>query len=235
MARKSKPKQESNFPDGFLFCAMRADLIFELETPARRPECKWFLSNTLPKWQRDDVRACLVNAASCWPTVAGVTAEEVTSEGQADLIIRCVNLGGPYGVLADCELPGPKVQHMRLDTSEEWTVKLGADVPQNMIDLNRVVRHEWGHYWGMGHAPQGSPNLMAPTYSRSIWEPKSWEIQQMTKAYGQPKAPPPDLPPPTTPGGDEPDLMVIRGKSGKVTAKFRLTRIPLSSNSEEIV
>ncbi len=181
--------------DELYFCAVRADLVFDLETPARNPECRWFLENTLPRWARDDVRAALADAAACWPKIAGVTAEEVTTPDQADLIIRCVNLGGPYGVLADCELPGPKIQHMRLDTSEEWVVKLGADVPKNMIDLNRVVRHEWGHFWGMGHAPQGSPNLMAPTYARTIWEPQSWEIQQMRQAYGIPKPPPAPLPP----------------------------------------
>lgn len=183
------------------FCGLKANLVLDLETPARLPRCRWFLVNSLPRWQRDDVRAALVDALGCWTLIADVTVEESRSEDLADLLIRCIGLDGAYGVLADCELPGPRVQHMRLDTSEQWTVRLGQDVPRGLIDLNRVVRHEAGHYWGMGHAPQGSRNLMAPTYSAGIWEPQGWEVDQMQKAYGLPRATPtkPEPPPPGNP------------------------------------
>lgn len=203
------------FPDdNFHFCNLRADFTTELATPARPPLCRWWLENTLPKWHRDDVRAVLAQAAAIWPKVANVRVEEARSSDQADLIISCVNLGGPLGVLADCELPGPRVQRMRFDTSEQWTFRIGLDVPSGLIDLYRVGGHEWGHFWGMGHAPSGSANLMAPVYSKSIWGPQSWEVEQMSGAYGPPLTTPPPSPPPA-PG--KPVRIVIEAFPDHVT------------------
>lgn len=191
------------------FCGLKADLSLDLATPARLNRCRWWLDNTLPRWQRDDVRAVLADALGVWRTVADVQVEEAQNADVADLLVRCVALDGAYGVLADCELPGPRIQHMRLDTNEQWTVFLGENVPNGLIDLNRVLRHESGHFWGMGHAPAGSPNLMAPVYSKSIWTPQAWEIQQMQAAYGPPRPSP--TPPPAPPAPAEPFVIKIHG------------------------
>jgi hypothetical protein len=210
MAKKKKPplRPKPSPDDGFEFCALRADFSLDLATPARLPRCKWWLENTLPSWQRDDVRAAISQALGAWSTVADVQTEEARSPDLADLIIRCVNLGGPQGVLADCELPGPRIQHMRLDTSERWTLFVGEAVPAGLIDIYRVILHEGGHYWGMGHAPAGSLNVMAPNYSKTIWVPRSWEIEQMQAAYGKPRPGTPTQPPPS-PG--EPFTLKIFG------------------------
>ena len=210
--------------EGDHFCGLRASFVTELLTPARPRLCRWFLANETLNLPTPEVRAALKAAAGAWPKVANVRVEEVLVEEQADLVIRCVDLGGPYGVLADCELPGPKVQHMRLDSTESWVVHLGQDVPANLIDLYRVAVHEWGHAWGMGHAPQGSPNLMSPTYSRSIWVPQGWERDQMVRGYG----PPPPAPEPPVVPSEPPEAMVkwiaALDAAGATLAKYEVLR-----------
>lgn len=175
--------------DGYLFCAYPEAMI--TEDLKRDPVARWYVQRGLSRVSRDSIRAQVQAVLNGWSSVASVAGVEAGSEDQADFVIKIVSsIDGRQGVLADCMLPGPRVQVMRLDDSELWTVHMGPDVPQQNIDLYRVLYHECGHFWGMGHAPQNSPNLMAPVYSRSIWTPQSWERQEMVKLYGPPKAPP---------------------------------------------
>lgn len=155
---------------------------------------RWYVAGGLSRITRESIQAQTQAAMNAWSSVANVEGVQASSEDQADLVIRVASIDGRQGVLADCMLPGPRVQIMRLDNDELWTVFMGPDVPNQSIDLYRVLLHELGHFWGMGHAPQGSPNLMAPVYSRNIWEPRSWEIGEMQRGYGPPKASPTPTP-----------------------------------------
>ncbi len=188
-------------------------------TSRRPPRAKWFLAGDLPGIERDYLRRCVADAFGRWSAVAGCSGEETDTEQGADLVIRTQVLDGPMGVLADCVLPGPRVQVMRLDTSERWTIHVGPGVPQGRIDIVRVLTHELGHFWGIGHIGRG--NLMAPTYSDSVERPQPGDVQEMaTKGYGPPQ---PSAPPPGS--VDLPMEMHIIGQSGRVTAKYRLERV----------
>ncbi len=172
--------------DGYVYCGLSEQLA--TEEIQRDPLAKWYVAGGIPGGpNRDQIRDVVTQCMLVWGTVANVRAVEVPEE-QADLVIHPHSIDGRMGVLADCMLPGPRVQVLRLDQSEMWTIHLGVDVSGALIDLYRVMLHELGHYWGMGHAPKNSKNLMAPTYSREIFSPRSWEIQGMQSLYGPPVA-----------------------------------------------
>lgn len=151
-----------------------------------------------------------------WAAVAGVDGREAGPGERPDLLIRLARLDGRGGVLADCQLPGPAVQLMRVDVGESWVVQLGVRRPDGQTDLWRVLRHEAGHFWGLGHAPRGSRNLMAPVYSDSVDGPTGdWDQSEMQRLHGPPRpaAPrPPQGPPPVPDDGDGVDV----GLAGKV-------------------
>lgn len=201
------------------FCGLPEAL--ELDVSVRRNNtATWQLAGDLANFGRDSLRAAIQLAFDTWSGVANCSAKEASPGETPDLILSTVRLDGPQGVLADCELPGPTIQHLRMDTSEKWIIQLGPGVPQGKIDIERVLTHELGHFWGIGHISNG--NLMAPTYSTSIDKPQSGDVQEITSRYG----PPQTTPVPPTPGDvDLPDQMVIIGKSGRETARFKLTRI----------
>ena len=183
----------------------------------RSATATWWFMGDLIGLSKDQIRKAIQDAFNSWTKVANCRGVEASTQQQASLLIAVKQLDGPQGVLADCELPGPAIQHMRVDNAEQWTVQLGSNVPANLIDIERVLRHELGHFWGIGHISRG--NLMAPTYSSKIWEPQQGDIEEMVGKYGPPIATP-------SPSPGMPYEMWIKDEQGIVTSKFRLIRLP---------
>jgi hypothetical protein len=101
-----------------------------------------------------------------------------------------------------------------------WTVQLGPSVSSSLIDLDRVLRHEIGHFWGIGHDRKGAQSLMAPTYSRSIWSAQEWDVSQIQSLYGKRETPPPSpASPPTT--DDDPYYTVLFNRAGSEICRFK--------------
>ncbi len=173
-------------------CGLPDALVLGLEV-RRNAQARWFLAGDLAGIGRDKLRAAIAEAFRRWSAVSGCTGTETTNPAEADLVIQTVPLDGPSSVLADCELPGPRVQRMRVDTTERWTLVDGPGVPSNQIDLTRVLTHELGHFWGVGHISAG--NLMAPTYSTRIDRPVRGDTAEMVARYGPPVVVSPTQPP----------------------------------------
>jgi hypothetical protein len=123
---------------------------------------------------------------------------------EANILITVAPLGGPMGVLADCQLVpcniGDKnnVQMlMRADRSEQW---VWANTPSGMaIDWQRVFAHEWVHGLGLPHIK--TPNsLLNPTYNPRIRGLQPGDIDLLVKLglRLRPKAAP--TPPQPSPG-----------------------------------
>jgi len=140
-------------------------------------------------------------ACALWEAKSGVRLERTYN--QSDIVLLTRRIDSEFGVLAEAELPcgNPVGRTFRLwmDTSEQWVN--AQNPPARSMDALRVLAHELGHSLGLGHAPQGSANLMAPSVS-SIRGPQQWDVDQAVARYGLPSATPgDDDPPPPEAGG----------------------------------
>lgn len=201
--------------EGYLYCGLALNL--ETMEVRRSRSTKWWVRDGIDKAPRDVIRRCVADAMLMWSRHANVSAIEASSEQDADFLVITSSIDGRQGVLADCQLPGPRQQLCRIDNAEAWTVQLGPSVANNVIDLDRVMKHEIGHFWGIGHDRQGAKSLMAPTYSRSIFDAKEWDIEMIQSLYG----PPMSIPEP----GQIPTYQVWYDQNGKEMKRFRLTEI----------
>ena len=153
---------------------------------------KWTVQDAVAPFSKSETRDVMHMAWAQWEAVCGIKTQHV-SRGLANVTILSQRIDGQNGVLAEAQLPCGNVSEQtqlwaRFDTGEDWTVSgnLGPS-----MDLLRVAAHELGHSLGMGHAPQGSRNLMAPTVS-NIRTPQKWGIEQSVIRYGQPNQTPVD-------------------------------------------
>lgn len=203
-------------------CGLPDALVLGLEV-RRAAQAQWFLAGELPGVDREYLRHSIASAFSRWSAVCGCSGVETDNAARADLVIQTTRIDGVQGVLADCELPGPRVQKMRLDNSERWTIHVGPGVPGGQLDLVRVLTHELGHFWGLGHLARG--NLMQPMYSDAIDRPAAGDVAEMVARYGPPVPSTPAPAPSPSPGVDLPAEMVILGQHGATLARYRLERI----------
>lgn len=173
----------------------------------RNPTATWrFAGPALPTVGVAETRKAIQDAFDCWSEVCPISAVEAdASDPSPSILIVTTKIDHRNGVLADCELPGPRVQRMRLDTSESWVIALPGSIPSGRIGLDNVLRHELGHFWGLGHISDG--NLMAPIYDPDLATPRPGDVAAMGRLYpGGPAKPPSPTPP--APSGD----VVIRIK-----------------------
>lgn len=201
--------------DGYLFCGLSEQL--ETLEVKRSNLARFFVSQD--GWPgrapRDVVRRCVTDAMNMWAEFAPIQGVEVSTEQEADLVVRPASIDGSQGVLADCMLPGPRVQVLRCDNAELWTVQLGPLVDPSLIDLDRVLRHEIGHFWGIGHDRKGAQSLMAPTYSRSIWSAQEgFDVDSIQSLYGKRTTPAPTQ-------DDVPYWVVLFNKGGEELSRFK--------------
>jgi hypothetical protein len=173
------------------------------------PTLTWTILDELPHVNYDDFKAAADWGLKGWSSVSKLRPVFTDKAGEARLKIYTRKLDGPQGVLADCELPNPGVQSvtMRIDLSEDWDAGITSPITRQ-IKLADVIRHEGGHGIGIGHAPQGSKNWMAPIYDAvMLMSPAGiWDTNQAVSRYGQAIATPPPVTPtiptiPPTTGG----------------------------------
>lgn len=131
-------------------------------------------------------------AFDSWAAVCGFLHEYSTNSRAWNVEIRQRRIDGAFGTLAEAQLPvssqartNPQALRLRqwYDTSERWTLAEGNTGQQ--IDLLRTAAHETGHTIGMGHAPSGSNNLMAPSLGL-LRGPGDWGKRESLRRYGEP-------------------------------------------------
>jgi hypothetical protein len=188
----------TNAADPVRFCALE-DIAEARDTKWGKKRLAWFVASDLPSVLHDALRGTVKLALGNWALVCDLTFTEAAGAESADILVTTGTIDGPSGVLAWSELPPSSPCHQRYDTGENWTTD--AHGQQGPIDLLAVITHETGHALGLQHAPQGTPDLMAPFYSPTIRTPQPGDIARMQALYGKPTVNPPDVPAPPLPGG----------------------------------
>jgi hypothetical protein len=162
------------------FCQVAPEqLALADQLTAKWPDSRlsWTLMDEVTGISYEDLKAAADIGLNGWRTCSGLEPVFTNSARDARLLIYAARLDGPGRVLADCELPmGQSQVKMRLDISEDWVAK---------IKLPVVIRHEGGHGAGLGHAPGGSINWMAPQYNPSVLAAGAWDTQEMIGRYGR--------------------------------------------------
>lgn len=165
------------------------------------PDFPWCITDLTPGVTEDQLRAEIAYSGMKWAKICGLQPREVTDGNKARLLVTCRAIDGPGGVLAETELPaGQKYVRMWLDVGEQWNTLTPAI---RAISLGTVIRHEMGHAIGIGHAPDGSNNWMAPYLNESLVNAGPFDISESTKRYSLPSPTVPTNPTiptvPTTP------------------------------------
>jgi len=164
----------------------------------------WTIRDALPSLG-DKMRASCAAALEDIAAHFELEFPYVERADEANILITVAHLGGPMGVLADCQLVpcniGDKnnVQMlMRADRSEQW---VWANTPSGMaIDWQRVFAHEFIHGLGLPHI-QTPGSLMNPTYSTTIRGIQPGDIAALEQlGYRRRTAPKPPEAPPAAPG-----------------------------------
>lgn len=156
-------------------------------------------------------------ASDGWSAVCPVKGHQAAAGEPLALSIISMAMDGRNGVLADCQLPGPATQQMRIDNGELW---------QTAINLLAVLIHEWGHFLGLGHLQ--TPNcLMNPYYNPNILKPQAGDIQAIQQLYpGAPAITPGTTPTPIpSPGTRVATFMDVLDQSKVLMQRYQLTKV----------
>lgn len=141
---------------------------------------RWTVTGLVPGWDEQSLVEIYKIGWQLAMSVCGVRGEYVSSARQANILMGSRRIDGPGRVLAEHQLP-PRGTNERtqikgwMDNSESKWVN-AENPPARTMDLLRVFTHELGHGLGLGHAPQGSSNLMAPTVSHLRNFQPPWDI-----------------------------------------------------------
>lgn len=168
-----------------------------------------------------EVAADYAEAVRRLTAVCGLTVIEAADPSQAQIIAVQGPIDGPWNVLALSELPPPDagpitVLHQTFDVAE---TALTRDQRKAMM------AHEFGHCLGLGHAPQGSGNLMEPILS-TIGSPQAGDIAELQARYGPPAnanttGTPTPAPAPADQGYEPVEIPLPNGGTLVVTFTFR--------------
>lgn len=185
----------------------------------------WAVVDELSGVRFDVLEIVLENAWGRWAKVCDIEPHYTVNARTARVLHGARRIDGPGSVLAECQLPcgGLRQVSMWFDLGERWGAPLS---PRDQgIILELVATHEIGHALGLGHAPAGSANIMAPAYNPKQLTFGEWDIYEARdRRYGAPSGrrgtppypatpiPPPSIPipppvvpplppPPAAPGG----------------------------------
>lgn len=167
-----------------------------------RGVCKWPTKNVagamqgeMPGISASDLKAAYAWAWEQWSIVCGIKPQYSSNARTANVLMTPANLGGPYGVLADSQVPCSATQtsqlQQRYDTSEPWHAEPGPPA-RGRISLPTVACHEVGRAIGIFHIGNGVA-LMNPTYNPEVLTPQPADVQEANdKRYGPPDVSTPD-------------------------------------------
>lgn len=196
MQKMAAKDDEPPPPDVLHFCGLRENLLDRLTArPWPNKTIKWSIDTDeyVGPLRRAQIVEAFDVAWKAWARDLDIQPTYVTDEDAADVRSRFGVVfdddgqpDGPSGILAWSELSdgSGRPRRQMYDRAEPWTIS--GNPGQAQIDVVRVAAHEIGHAMGLVHAPVGTPELMAPTYSRVIQFPTDGDVARAA-ALGYPR------------------------------------------------
>ena len=158
---------------------------------------RWGVSQGVSQFNALEMTDIVRTAFDAWAAVCGFRHALSTNSAAWNVEVLSRRIDGQFGTLAEAQLPvDERIQtspeRFRLyqwyDTSEAWT--LAAGNTGQLVDILRTAVHETGHTIGLGHAPAGSENLMAPQLG-PYRTPQDYGQREGLRRYGDPVVEPP--------------------------------------------
>lgn len=172
---------------------------------------KWAIIDRIPGVPDDVVYTVTAEELAKWSAVADLDFEYTEVASQAQILITFRDIDGPFGVLAEAELPYGQRQCRLWFDREAWTT--AARAGQGQVPFRLVDSHELGHTLGLGHIT-GRRARMNPVLDVTILELQTADIEAIQALYGKrrlsdPTTPTkPTSPVPPTPGGSMQNWLV---------------------------
>lgn len=152
-------------------------------------------AHPIPGFSLPETEAFTDLAVAEWNKLSAFKATRTTNSKTATVLLTVGQVDGRNGTLAWSELANMPQTLQRYDHQEPWKRGQGSTpAPFPYIDPWLVMLHEFGHAWGLPHAP-GGDKTMSATYDAANYRLGAWERQQMVVRYGE--AEPGDEPEPT--------------------------------------
>ncbi len=142
---------------------------------------------TYPGMSPTETKATMADVMAAFPRVCAVAPVWTDDPSKANILIKVGKIDGPSSVLAWCELPcGPDTPATQLNAlvDQDEPFVRQENPPNGRLDIDRIVRHEMGHGFGLDHLAEG--NLMAPYYDPKIRDFQAGDIQELQLRYGPP-------------------------------------------------
>lgn len=160
---------------------------YSLKTRWKKQSITYFIASFTQDMSEEAQRQAIAQALDTWRAVVPLEFTEVTSAGEADMIIgfgtgdhcelyeiagnKCPAeegeggaFDGPSGTLAHCYFPpgsgGPNAGDCHFDDAEDWA---DVDATASQIRLVETAIHELGHGLGLGHS-EVKGAVMYPSY-----------------------------------------------------------------------
>jgi hypothetical protein len=143
---------------------------------------QYFEDLTFTGLTRDQIAECYDRACAQWSAVCNLQFARVSNPALANIVAGDGVIDGPYGILAESQLPYAATAKSQMSQTFDETEPWGSE---GLDMLVACMCHEIGHAIGLEHLPNTGA-LMEPIIVPGRSTPQSADIAEVVERYGSP-------------------------------------------------